>query len=541
MRGTIARRILVFGLLVALSAVPMSAQDIFDIAAVLFAGRSIEDILNDFQKLSNQLLQDAQTDASGVVSSAGEQIHVAIQDMSLILSQQQKTFFKDLNDNEVAVFSHLNDLIASVNNASNTVLKTEQFTFVDLQSLLNKIPFVQHTSFMVSSFSGLVMNSDTTFHQVSLIGLGFGTDDSNTRYQVSVSVRGLPLPSDASLAKGTGQRDVVFPDGMLSGLFTDTTLTNVPVHLTSVIQHVKHHVLGKDTWTNDPPVGIDFDLQLLPRLAGTLTFSYLIPDGQKPSGALAAVPTMQRTVKDCTEPCVIENLSSVIPDNEQFDESSIKYSCIGDGCSQCLSFHLTGRASCNAASAAPCDAQYPVPACKIIGVPTKPGAPPKPCAVKPGGPPDEGHPPGPCDVIYCPQPDPNRGQLIASCIESRCAHFDTDPDYQLSLNNTRIDVYRSCTGSSEATVMYDASYQTFVNATKPGPPQTAELHWGQDTVVVLPTDTFSADGKIIFTNQAFTFDQVSGTSNPYIKLVGVAATDDGQFRVTVRPIPPIVN
>ncbi|MDJ1503541.1 hypothetical protein [Xanthocytophaga agilis] len=296
----------------------------FSIPTIAFAGKTIKDIINEFENTGNRLMQNAQTAGNGVASKFGNEILVATQNLNYYFGQNIDKTFINLKIEEQNIFVEVNKLIDQFNNLNQTISTVSEMTNLDLIEFTNRINLLtKKVDYYISSINGTtVINSDATY-LLSITGLGFGLTDSRQKYNTTVYINGNLLPATAIDLTQRRQIRLHIPNVQVKPFFKDNRIVYIPIKIISEITKPSGWF---GTSSNTSKYETKFNLVLMPTIAGEINISEVI--SQRVLDNTTLTQSISRSFQGCKtkQPCeMVESWSC----NENQKIIGVRYACDG--------------------------------------------------------------------------------------------------------------------------------------------------------------------------------------------------------------------
>ena len=225
-----------------------------------------KDLINKFEDSANRLLADAAQTGNALEANAGERIHVATQNLAIALDGQLDKAVGRLQTPEQQLILAVNQVVQEASNLKSNVMTVEQMTNLDLIEESNRINLLtKKVEYYVSSVGGLTAIPGEGDHVVSVLGIGFGYDDSSNTYEVSASFNGSPLATDTLSRPDNHTLQIRIPDALIRPLYMQSSVSRVPFSLHSTVRPLNHPESTGHTYVTN------FDILLLPIVGGTIS------------------------------------------------------------------------------------------------------------------------------------------------------------------------------------------------------------------------------------------------------------------------------
>lgn len=462
------------------------------IVAIPLAGFTIGKLLEKFEEVATRLLQRGESTGNALIAKAGDEIHVATQNLGILLDDQREKLFDDLAVEQRGIFIELNKIIEGVSSLGTTVTNVEELAALDLQDLLNRIPLIESKDFYVRSIGGLTMNYNSGGRTVTLRGLGFGFDDSNRKYEVSISVAGKDVPLTSFVRPDTFTLQFTVPNDSLESLFQEEAVAHAPVLFKTKISKKGS---GAD-WTK-VEYGINFNLLLLPKKAGWVTLTEMVKTEAVPAGE-TKTKTAAREFSSCKpdHPCDW-NERVCVNDNERI--VGVRYDCGGSQCGFCYSLRGRERKAAMEKLKPVCESEINE-TIKSLSGPIKKAV------------------------------ENNKAQFIEACAANKTKGMEYFPDYDLEEGGRCARVYRHCDGEKSTTPIYYIDYRELKAGYEPKTQGPFLISYGKELIVELdPRNkdcSFVVSGKVTVTNQDINLDSATAIGATPFRLKGAPKVGD---------------
>jgi len=293
-----------------------------EIPTIAFAGKTVKDIINEFEQTGRRLMQDGQTAGNGIASKFGNEIFVATQNMDYYFGKNTDKVFSNLKLEEQNLFVEMNKMIGSFNQLNDNITTVSELTNLDLIEFTNRINLItKKLNYYVSSVKGTTIVYGDVDYKISMTGLGFGLNDSRQEYKTTVTVNGTTLSYNNIDLTQRRTMGITIPNSTLKPLFQEKKITYVPVVISSEISH--KNWLGR---TITEKFDTKFNVVLLPSIAGYIVVGQTISD--KILDGHTITQSISRSFQGCTtrNPCeMIEEWSCSV--NQKI--IGVRYDCSG--------------------------------------------------------------------------------------------------------------------------------------------------------------------------------------------------------------------
>lgn len=236
------------------------------VVTVPLIGRKVKNILDDFEKTSSRLIREGQEAGNALITSGGNELHVASQNLVYYFDKNRRQIFDDLSPREQNLFSSLNEIITETNNMSGKAYELTELVNLDLMVLTQKIKILDRSSqYYISSIIGntfLYKNSDYT---IKITGIGFGLNNSDYSYTSEVYIGTTKLEDknlDLTIRRGM---IIKVPNNLIINRFKKDSIVTIPVTVKTRIK--KKGIIKDDT----SEYKTSFDVILMPIVAATVT------------------------------------------------------------------------------------------------------------------------------------------------------------------------------------------------------------------------------------------------------------------------------
>jgi hypothetical protein len=294
------------------------------IPTVAFAGKTVKDVINEFENSGNRLMQNAQTAGNNVASKFGNEILVATQNLNYYFGQNIDKTFNGLKIEEQNLFVEMNKIIDQFNNLNQTISTVSELTNLDLIEFTNRINLLtKKVDYYISSINGTtVINSDASY-LLSITGLGFGLTDSRQKYSTTVYINNNLLPGTAIDLTQRRQMRLNIPNVQVKPLFKDNQIVYIPIKIISEITK-SSGFLGMSTKTKKYETKLN--LVLMPTIAGEISVTEVAT--QKVLDNPTLTQSISRSFQGCKtdQPCeMVESWSCNV--NQKI--IGVRYHCDG--------------------------------------------------------------------------------------------------------------------------------------------------------------------------------------------------------------------
>lgn len=322
------RRSIIFVVLLGVlsAARPIGAQNPVD--------QSVERVLGAFDTRISALLNKSQNTGDLLIARVALELRIATNNLGLLLDDQRNALIKDLSPEIQNVFSILNSTTEKAERGIADIKRLEEYMNLDVQEILNRLPFVKDKDFYISSVSPLTLaQKDGGDYLVTVRGIGFGYDESDRRYKTRVIVAGKELAATAIARPRQHELVLRLPSDQLVGLFDERKPALAPVKLVTEIS--KKRVL----WGSWKRYEMAFDLLLFPKLMGELTVSETItvrtlgPESKE-------VPVITRVEGCKTDAPCRPTGNKCVEQNKVI--VGVQYDCQGESCGYCFNSEARG-------------------------------------------------------------------------------------------------------------------------------------------------------------------------------------------------------
>jgi hypothetical protein len=230
------------GLAVALLSVPepqpAKAQNPISMGLVgLGAKLLVSDILNDFEKKAQNLIDRGQQAGHLVVAHAGSELQLMIANLRVMVGDLQKKTFEDLTLQQQKLFLNLNSSLDRVQNIVGEVRPMSELILLDVRQMVNGTMLVtDKEDFYISSIRGTTVACHDYESRVEVTGLGLSFDGNKPHCVVVALLDGKELDPLGSITQVENNRIAVkIPAKQLNAYFKDDQLTTVPFAIRSTI------------------------------------------------------------------------------------------------------------------------------------------------------------------------------------------------------------------------------------------------------------------------------------------------------------------
>lgn len=490
-------------------ALALSCPAQLGIVEIPLAGKVVSSILNQFEETATRLINLAGDTGNGLIGRAGEEVHLQIADFGIMLAGQQDKFFEQLDPSMRNALIELNGLVTSVNNLPTQASYLEEFTSLDIQAILNRIPLTHHQEFLVKAIRGYTLTSANN-RQLTITGLGIGLRETGQGCVLGFMIDGVPIASDA-LQPGPDEFTLIvsLPENVIANRFDPIHIIHLPVTLTCDL-HRRGHSQRHE---------VNFDLLLLPINPGTMQLTEFI-DSTEPDGIQHDPLMIRKTYGpedhcDPDHPCIMDGSSDAytkcVQDNQKI--IGVRYECLvidlanGNACGFSTSFR---RGDFNAAvvrETPPCQqlaaASLHVTVAQLLQ-----------------------------QLPYGLGIGVIGRSLIDRCVDDRAHNFIYAPDFQITGDNHCASVWRRYDSATAPGVIitYYIDYQQMKKVSQTHTLDPIPLKYGEDIVVSTSEGNqrcdFEARGLVIFTNQTIDINQGSAIHGYPLSLISSSLVGD---------------
>jgi hypothetical protein len=488
------------------ASLPLAAQDAPWLIEITLTGKTLSKIIKDFEDSASRILQQAEVTGNGLIFRAGEEINVATRNLGLLFDDQRAKTFDQLDAHLQQPFITVRDLIRSVNSLNEQSARLAELAVIDVQALLDRIPFLRAKNFYVYSVRGLTLDGSPGNKRVKITGYGFGFSDGAVRYDVHAKVGNRELPAVNLRRETTNELILDIPSEFVLPLFQPATVSHVPVVLTSSITRK-----GTFGWKHVGDYSFGVNLMLLPRDAGSVAITQFVSGALVPTGPMKT-KVLTTSVDHCRpdHACAWHD-STCVAENEKITAVRVGGSGAANFCTEARATNVNAIITRER------------PRCEAEANVKYPGADWRSRLIL-------------------------RPAYVDRCLRAKYIGHEYEADYELSEGDKCVTVYRSCTADAPATVIHYIDYLTLGPSTEKLPALVFPLRYGENLVVVLnernKSCSFVIDGQITVTNAHFSEDQQSAlpsaTDNAAIggplKLVASAVVGN-RCRLTFQLVP----
>ena len=316
------------------------------IPSVLLAGRTVKDIISEFERTGGRLMQDARGTGNALISKFGNELNLATQNLNYYFGQNiDRLYYDKIKPEEQILLSELNRLIEAINNGVNTVTTLSELTNLDLIELTNRISLLtKKIDYYISSVHGTTVTNSPADYKIVVTGIGFGFSTSQKDFETSVYVNNILLPITSIDFTQRRQMVVSIPSGYLKEIFDDRKIQYAEIKIKAKISQSKRK--GFIIWKTETAIQkfeTKFNLTLMPKIAGYIVIGESITNQVLSKKIDTQFVTRSFTNCKTKNPCVY-NEEWTCPENQRIFK--VDYSCTGSLCSWSYPLHpnVKGRA-----------------------------------------------------------------------------------------------------------------------------------------------------------------------------------------------------
>lgn len=232
------------------------------LVGIPLAGATAKDIISAFEDSASRLLQQGESTGDHLLFRAGVETRVATRNVSYALEGQQDKLWKNLSVQQQALLVQLDNHVSDLEKSAGHLATMVELTSIDLQALVGRALPWARLDFYVSSIAGVTVVKTEQAHELTVRGLGFGTDNSKFTYQPKMAIDGVELPTTSYQRTQARELSVRIPPEFLAKHFATDETRLVSVNFTTQITKVR---TGRTK-----EYGLDFELILMPLNAGTI-------------------------------------------------------------------------------------------------------------------------------------------------------------------------------------------------------------------------------------------------------------------------------
>jgi hypothetical protein len=308
------------------------AELIIAAGAIVLSGKTINDIISEFENSANRLLQNGQSTGNALLSRTGNEIRVGTQNLHYYFGQNINKVFDNLSVEEQNLFNELNKILKSVEAINSNVTTVSELTNLNMIEFTNRLSFLitkNRIDYYISSIRGSTITYGNADYKILVRGIGFGFQKGKNTYSTSVYLNNIDLSAHLLDVSENNTLMVSIPNDMIKLYFNETRIVYVPVKIRTNIKK------GKTIRTYET----NFSLTLLPIIAGEVVIKEQIKyeelDGEIMKHALT------RTFQGCTpkKPCDYHDTWTCPEDSRIL---FVTYSCKGQ-CPWSYSLRKGGR------------------------------------------------------------------------------------------------------------------------------------------------------------------------------------------------------
>lgn len=308
-----------------------AAQALFDPISIAGGGIVASKLIDQAESRANQVVDRGAQHGDALLSKIGNEMRVATRNLDIAIGDQRDKALKDLSPSFQTIADEFNGLIEAANKASDKAASIAEVANLNLIEFTNRLAFItKKVDFWISSINGLTQIHGEGDYKFVVRGIGFGFAPDDEVRSLKVSVNGKDLPSVAITPKSGSDTEVVIGNDILSGLFKDDALVQIPVSLTGEITKPRRcwhcFITGgeeKKSYT------VTLKLVLLPRSAATVTGFETVTN--KVLGEQEFTTTIPHQTSGCStkRPCPWNKQLSLAADEVA---TKVEHSHAGEGC-----------------------------------------------------------------------------------------------------------------------------------------------------------------------------------------------------------------
>lgn len=218
---------------------PAKALDPISVGLVgLGAKLLVGDILNDFEKKAQNLIDRGQQAGDLVVAHAGNELQLRIANLRVMLGVLQKKNFGDLTLQQQKLFQNLNSSLERVQYIVGEVRPISELILLDVRQVVNDTMLVtDKKEFYISSIRGTTVACQDHEYRVEVTGLGLSFDGNEPRCVVDALLDTKELAPFSSIINQVENNRIVvkIPSKQLNAFFKDDKIATVPFAIRSTI------------------------------------------------------------------------------------------------------------------------------------------------------------------------------------------------------------------------------------------------------------------------------------------------------------------
>lgn len=237
--------------------------------------KSIKNILGEFQNTGNRLIGNAQSAGNSVAARFGNELSVAVQNLTYYFGEDLKATLGSLKVEERNLFNLLNNFIDKFNHFDQTLYRISELVNLDLIDLTNRLPLTRKVEYFISSVNGsILINSDDADYKMTITGIGFGLSNGKTKYDTKIYIDSILLSINDLDFTQRRQIIVSIPNNLVKVSFKNKNIAFIPVKIVNEIKKPGGLFKSKKV----VPYETNFKLTLMPVVAGKVTITEILTE-----------------------------------------------------------------------------------------------------------------------------------------------------------------------------------------------------------------------------------------------------------------------
>jgi hypothetical protein len=247
---------------------PSEAQTPADIAAGTVAGTVL---LNRADRMISDRLSQANEIGHGLVDQGTTNLSVLVEALRQGLGSVASEQLREMGNQERGAFQALATMMDQMSALAGQVYDIEEVSNIDISQQLSGVPFVKSAVY-ISSIHGLSVQAWNSQHSIAITGTGLGPGNADQTVSVDFVIDGKKVePASVDLS----QHDkglFTFPESLFESAAKRDEITAKKMEIT--LNVTRHH---RFWWDDQSSVKVPIVLTKYPRLAGSVTVDYDIP------------------------------------------------------------------------------------------------------------------------------------------------------------------------------------------------------------------------------------------------------------------------
>lgn len=225
--------------------------------------KRVRELLEGSKAVSEQAIKQGAKEGRLLGVQLGNELAVLTASAGFVMGNELDKSIGQVDNKLLPLLQQIQRITVRLEQAKDAAIDVEQLSFLDIESIIDQIPFVDRV-LAVKRISGVsVIESNVQFHNLAFRGPDFGGDTDEVRTTFVLVVDGKGMQPDIQ-TRIPASSEVVFklPQSLFSGKFSDREIVTVPAKLK--VRRIEEGILADVVRELEVP----FSLALLPRRTG---------------------------------------------------------------------------------------------------------------------------------------------------------------------------------------------------------------------------------------------------------------------------------